>query len=187
MLSITSSQSLAGDRRIFSILNQFWHWLSPSRLQHLLDLYFWDRIPDLFFSTAFLSEEQCFQNSELYAHCVLSFMLSFPQQFVWEQTFDVSLDCLSTLASRLTPNWHPHLFVNYFIYSLIFKDRLAAPIGLITQRHQLFESELTDVSRRFPKMVGLGRFELPTPRLSSVCSDQLSYRPLGQGDLTVTF
>ena len=27
------------------------------------------------------------------------------------------------------------------------------------------------------KMVGLGRFELPTPRLSSVCSNQLSYRP----------
>src|SRR6266850_1490409 len=26
-------------------------------------------------------------------------------------------------------------------------------------------------------MVGLGRFELPTPRLSSVCSNQLSYRP----------
>jgi hypothetical protein len=27
-------------------------------------------------------------------------------------------------------------------------------------------------------MVGLGRFELPTPRLSSVCSNQLSYRPI---------
>ena len=26
--------------------------------------------------------------------------------------------------------------------------------------------------------MGLGRFELPTPRLSSVCSNQLSYRPL---------
>src|SRR2546426_12292897 len=34
------------------------------------------------------------------------------------------------------------------------------------------------------KMVGLERFELSTPRLSSVCSNQLSYRPghwLGQG------
>src|SRR5204863_9407802 len=28
-------------------------------------------------------------------------------------------------------------------------------------------------------VVGLGRFELPTPRLSSVCSNQLSYRPSG--------
>ena len=28
------------------------------------------------------------------------------------------------------------------------------------------------------KMVGLSRFELLTPRLSSVCSNQLSYRPL---------
>ena len=27
-------------------------------------------------------------------------------------------------------------------------------------------------------VVGLGRLELPTPRLSSVCSNQLSYRPL---------
>jgi hypothetical protein len=27
--------------------------------------------------------------------------------------------------------------------------------------------------------VGLTRFELVTPRLSSVCSNQLSYRPLG--------
>ncbi len=30
------------------------------------------------------------------------------------------------------------------------------------------------------RMVGLDRFELSTPRLSSVCSDQLSYRP-GRG------
>ena len=31
-----------------------------------------------------------------------------------------------------------------------------------------------------PFVVGLGRFELPTPRLSSVCSNQLSYRPSAQ-------
>ncbi len=31
--------------------------------------------------------------------------------------------------------------------------------------------------RRDICVVGLGRFELPTPRLSSVCSNQLSYRP----------
>ena len=30
-------------------------------------------------------------------------------------------------------------------------------------------------------MVGLERFELSTPRLSSVCSDQLSYRPKPDG------
>src|SRR5262245_60769567 len=30
------------------------------------------------------------------------------------------------------------------------------------------------------KMVGLGRFELPTSRLSSARSNQLSYKPLGQ-------
>jgi hypothetical protein len=28
-----------------------------------------------------------------------------------------------------------------------------------------------------PKVMGLTRFELVTPRLSSVCSNQLSYRP----------
>ena len=33
------------------------------------------------------------------------------------------------------------------------------------------------ISRKL--VVGLGRLELPTPRLSSVCSNQLSYRPLG--------
>src|SRR4051794_17135377 len=33
-----------------------------------------------------------------------------------------------------------------------------------------------DISER--RMVGLTRFELVTPRLSSVCSNQLSYRPL---------
>jgi hypothetical protein len=30
------------------------------------------------------------------------------------------------------------------------------------------------------RLVGLGRLELPTPRLSSVCSNQLSYRPVIQ-------
>src|SRR5713101_3374154 len=30
------------------------------------------------------------------------------------------------------------------------------------------------------KLVGLGRFELPTSRLSSARSNQLSYKPLGQ-------
>ena len=34
-------------------------------------------------------------------------------------------------------------------------------------------------------MVGLGRLELPTPRLSSVCSNQLSYRPLKSALLSV--
>ena len=33
-----------------------------------------------------------------------------------------------------------------------------------------------------PAVVGPGRFELPTPRLSSVCSNQLSYEPLAPPD-----
>ena len=32
-------------------------------------------------------------------------------------------------------------------------------------------------TRSLRSVVGLGRLELPTPRLSSVCSNQLSYRP----------
>ena len=48
---------------------------------------------------------------------------------------------------------------------------------------QILTDSLTDVayqqhqSDALLSVVGLGRFELPTPRLSSVCSDQLSYRP----------
>ena len=39
-------------------------------------------------------------------------------------------------------------------------------------------SKLLFVARNArPKMVGLGRFELPTSRLSGVRSNQLSYRP----------
>ena len=42
-----------------------------------------------------------------------------------------------------------------------------------------FSLEQTSLSLLIPLhyLVGLGRLELPTPRLSSVCSNQLSYRP----------
>jgi hypothetical protein len=39
---------------------------------------------------------------------------------------------------------------------------------------------------RKKRMVGLGRLELPTPRLSSVCSNQLSYRPIHLQGLHLT-
>ena len=42
--------------------------------------------------------------------------------------------------------------------------------GLPTVAHAL-------VGKRERRLVGLSRFELLTPRLSSVCSNQLSYRP----------
>ncbi len=41
---------------------------------------------------------------------------------------------------------------------------------------QLAKLALSQLS--YGPVVGLGRFELPTPRLSSVCSNQLSYRPV---------
>jgi hypothetical protein len=39
----------------------------------------------------------------------------------------------------------------------------------------LAKQALSQLSYGPTKMVGQGRFELPTPRLSSVCSNQLSY------------
>ena len=39
------------------------------------------------------------------------------------------------------------------------------------------DSETTALELSPRKLVGLSRFELLTPRLSSVCSNQLSYRP----------
>ena len=51
----------------------------------------------------------------------------------------------------------------------IFKDR--SPHMM----EKLFAQTKGALLRRY--LVGLGRLELPTPRLSSVCSNQLSYRP----------
>ena len=42
----------------------------------------------------------------------------------------------------------------------------------------LFQLSYTPAALTNPRVVGLGRFELPTSRLSGVRSDQLSYRPL---------
>ena len=43
------------------------------------------------------------------------------------------------------------------------------------------------VSKRERRLVGLTRFELVTPRLSSVCSNQLSYRPKPTRDADTSF
>jgi hypothetical protein len=53
---------------------------------------------------------------------------------------------------------------------LVRAVRGAHPPGLPTEAQPL----RTDTTQR---LVGLSRFELLTPRLSSVCSNQLSYRP----------
>ena len=42
---------------------------------------------------------------------------------------------------------------------------------LLSQQRVVYHTELAF------GVVGQGRLELPTPRLSSVCSNQLSYRP----------
>mgnify|MGYP006924700340 CR=1 FL=1 len=57
-----------------------------------------------------------------------------------------------------------------------------SPIQLDRPGHHVQGSATLPASvfpRRAPsKMVGPGRLELPTPRLSSVCSNQLSYGPI---------
>ncbi|CUX18292.1 hypothetical protein AGR4A_Lc40671 [Agrobacterium tumefaciens str. B6] len=52
--------------------------------------------------------------------------------------------------------------------------------GLINQARQQFAStnSLNPNPHSHMQMVGPGRLELPTPRLSSVCSNQLSYGPI---------
>ena len=51
--------------------------------------------------------------------------------------------------------------------------------SLINQARQQFAStnSLNPNPHSHMQMVGPGRLELPTPRLSSVCSNQLSYKP----------
>ena len=62
------------------------------------------------------------------------------------------------------------------------RDRTADPLLAKQVLSQLSYSPIslveTDKAVLRGDMVGLGRLELPTPRLSSVCSNQLSYRPI---------
>ena len=53
------------------------------------------------------------------------------------------------------------------------RDRTADPLLAKQVLSQLSYSPIF-----WCNMVGLGRLELPTPRLSSVCSNQLSYGPI---------
>ena len=56
------------------------------------------------------------------------------------------------------------------------RTRTADPL---LAKQVLFQLSYTPVALTNPRVVGLGRFELPTSRLSGVRSDQLSYRPDG--------
>lgn len=59
------------------------------------------------------------------------------------------------------------------------RDRTADPLLAKQVLSQLSYSPSPSTSTRWSKenMVGPGRLELPTPRLSSVCSNRLSYGP----------
>src|SRR5215813_11266085 len=61
---------------------------------------------------------------------------------------------------------------------------ISAPY-LVYRRRQLLLSLSTEAHAQERGLVGLSRFELLTPRLSSVCSNQLSYRPRLQRTLPV--
>ena len=55
--------------------------------------------------------------------------------------------------------------------------------GPVTRRRMLNAcARSTAGAARFVKVVGLGRLELPTSRLSSARSNQLSYKPLRRGE-----
>ena len=57
------------------------------------------------------------------------------------------------------------------------RDRTADPLRARQVLSQLSYTPLT-LTIPAPNLVGLGRFELPTSRLSGVRSNQLSYRPV---------
>ncbi len=70
---------------------------------------------------------------------------------------------------------------HYAISTLLLASRVYRATGRISQLACLADVRLrlacagqASAERR---LVGLSRFELLTPRLSSVCSNQLSYRP----------
>ncbi len=83
---------------------------------------------------------------------------------------------------RLLSPRHPH-FVNLATSSCAYavvKDRKSRCGGADRDRtddFQLAKLALSQLSYGPRWLVGLDRFELSTPRLSSVCSNQLSYRP----------
>src|SRR5215470_6137374 len=54
-----------------------------------------------------------------------------------------------------------------------------APPGIGDQKPAIGKKSARPITKS-RKVVGLGRFELPTSRLSSARSNQLSYKPLGQ-------
>ena len=92
--------------------------------------------------------------------------------------------CLGlTLPPALTNRYfhgrtRPPSYSCYFLYSLILlsmiswsrRPALHSPYSKNTPQSSVPQ-------RRMNEVVGLDRFELSTPRLSSVCSNQLSYRP----------
>ena len=66
----------------------------------------------------------------------------------------------------------------YLIFGGGERDRTDDPL--------LAKQVLSQLSYTPYMLVGLGGFEPPTPRLSSVCSNQLSYRPLMSPNSTQT-
>ncbi len=86
-------------------------------------------------------------------------------------------------ASWLTDAKLPSHFVNLATSSCAYavvKDRKSRCGGADRDRtddFQLAKLALSQLSYGPRWLVGLDRFELSTPRLSSVCSNQLSYRP----------
>ncbi len=67
--------------------------------------------------------------------------------------------------------------------SLVYKSggaKRSRTVDLLRARQALYQLSYGPI-----KMVGLGRLELPTPALSTRCSNQLSYRPLMSKAITL--
>ena len=103
--------------------------------------------------TLFLSNTQC--TSLSYAKLLKNFLHAF-KGTKHRQLQSASLLCLSSGASR---------------------DRTDDPLLAKQMLSQLSYGPLLSFSALSTHLVGLGGLEPPTPRLSSVCSNQLSYRP----------
>src|SRR5262249_33671713 len=68
---------------------------------------------------------------------------------------------------------------------LLLAKQALSQLSYGPSRYQGSEASIREERARrcrylIPEVVGLGRFELPTSRLSSARSNQLSYKPLGQ-------
>ena len=177
-----------------------------SSRSHLLsssesDIFLFDRVPDFSFVNYSLAPRFYPKNYEQFFYLKwsiskrlnIAFVLlriNVPQQFFLHESMISSLWSHSTqtllLKLCVEPFWPIRIdqrwITLYIILTILFsKISHFTSFEAKPRKHNLLAKLkiLIKLSYSFIRlnMVGLGRLELPTPRLSSVCSNQLSYRP----------